>query len=147
LKISEKTELEKLDVYTDRFPMLNLRKSIKRGYLNLKMVCFIIISTQLFENISLSVIVVNSAVMIFDDSNTAATPNPIFGMFELIFQYLYTVEMVFKILGLGFIIGPDSYIRDEWNVLDFFIVMMGYVSMILDSQVSEDSSVDQPGEP
>jgi hypothetical protein len=127
--------------------MLNLRKSIKRGYLNLKMVCFIIISTQLFENISLSVIVVNSAVMIFDDSNTAATPNPIFGMFELIFQYLYTVEMVFKILGLGFIIGPDSYIRDEWNVLDFFIVMMGYVSMILDSQVSEDSSVDQPGEP
>ena len=147
MKISEKTELEKLDVYTDRFPMLNLRKSIKRGYLNLKMVCFIIISTQLFENISLSVIVVNSAVMIFDDSNTAATPNPIFGMFELIFQYLYTVEMVFKILGLGFIIGPDSYIRDEWNVLDFFIVMMGYVSMILDSQVSEDSEVDQPGEP
>ena len=147
MKISEKTELEKLDVYTDRFPMLNLRKSIKRGYLNLKMICFIIISTQLFENISLSVIVVNSAVMIFDDSNTAATPNPIFGMFELIFQYLYTVEMVFKILGLGFIIGPDSYIRDEWNVLDFFIVMMGYVSMILDSQVSEDSEVDQPGEP
>lgn len=111
------------------------------------MICFIIISTQLFENISLSVIVVNSAVMIFDDSNTAATPNPIFGMFELIFQYLYTVEMVLKILGLGFIIGPDSYIRDEWNVLDFFIVMMGYVSMILDSQVSEDDTVDQPGEP
>lgn len=132
LKIADKTDIEKLDVYTDRFPMLNLRKSLSRAFLNLKMMCYLIISTKLFENISLTIIIVNSLVMVFDDTATEDTPNPIFAKFELIFQYLYTVEMVLKILGLGFIIGPDSYMRDEWNILDFFIVIMGYVSMILE---------------
>jgi hypothetical protein len=139
LKISEKSEIEKLDVYTDRFPMLNLRKTLKRGYLNVKMVCYMIITTSLFENISLTIIIINSMVMVFDDSAIADTPNPIFAIFELIFQYLYTVEMVLKILGLGFIMGPNSYIRDEWNILDFIIVMMGYVTMFLEAGGSEES--------
>ena len=133
MKISEKSEIERLDVYTDRFPMLNLRKAVNRGYLGVKMACYMIISTKLFDNISLSIIVFNSFVMVFDNSATVEFPNPIFATFELLFQYLYTVEMVLKILGMGFIIGPDSYIRDEWNILDFFIVMIGYVSMIADA--------------
>ena len=88
-----------------------------------------IISTKLFENISLSIIIVNSLVMIVDNKidNDELKNN-----FELIFQYLYTVEMVLKIMGLGFIFGPGTYMRDEWNILDFFIVMMGYASMILE---------------
>jgi hypothetical protein len=36
LKISEKTELEKLDVYTDRFPLLTVRKTLLRAHLNVK---------------------------------------------------------------------------------------------------------------
>jgi hypothetical protein len=81
----------------------------------------------------LAVIIANSVVMMVDDSATNDNPSKIFGVLELWFQYAYTVEMVFKILGLGFIMGPDSYIKDTWNLLDFFIVMMGYVSMIADS--------------
>lgn len=94
-----------------------------------------IISTKLFENISLSIIIVNSLVMIVDNKieNEELKDN-----FELIFQYLYTVEMVLKIMGLGFIIGPGTYMRDEWNILDFFIVMMGYASMILEKDSKDD---------
>lgn len=40
LKVAEKTDLEKLEVYTDRFPMLNLRKSIHKGLLLVKLACF-----------------------------------------------------------------------------------------------------------
>ena len=94
------------------------------------MACYMIISTKLFDNISLSIIIFNSFVMVFDNSATVEFPNPIFATFELLFQYLYTVEMVLKILGMGFIIGPDSYIRDEWNILDFFIVMTSYSGVI-----------------
>jgi hypothetical protein len=85
LKISDKSELEKLDVYTDRFPMLGMRKSIKRFLLNIKLVCSIIIGTKLFENISLSVIIFNSLVMVVDDSATNDNPNPIFADFENLF--------------------------------------------------------------
>jgi hypothetical protein len=48
-----------------------------------------------------------------------------------IFQYLYTIEMVFKILSLGFILNKGSYLRDAWNILDFTIIASGYVGMFL----------------
>ena len=85
MKISEKTNIEMLDVYTDRFPLLNLRKAIHRGYLGVNLACNMIISNKLFENISLSIIIVNSMVMVVDDSATTEYPNPIFEKFELIF--------------------------------------------------------------
>ena len=52
--------------------------------------------------------------------------------FEYIFQGLYTVEMVLKIIGLGFIFGSGAYLRDPWNILDFTIVMSGWLTTIQD---------------
>ena len=43
---------------------------------------------------------------------------------------LYSVEMVLKIIGLGFIFGPKAYLQDSWNILDFIIVLSGYVTLI-----------------
>jgi hypothetical protein len=80
-----------------------------------KLVCFEIINTKLFDDISLIVIVVNSLVMTVDDSATNDNPNPIWEMFESIFLVLYTIEMGFKIVGLTFILGPEPYILDVWN--------------------------------
>ena len=39
--------------------------------------------------------------------------------------------MVLKILGLGFIFNKGAYLRDAWNILDFTIVMTGYLSLLL----------------
>jgi hypothetical protein len=35
--------------------------------------------------------------------------------------------MVLKISGLGFVLNSGSYLRDSWNILDFIIVMSGYL--------------------
>ena len=43
--------------------------------------------------------------------------------------------MVLKILGMGFIFNKGAYLRDSFNILDFFIVMSAYFSM-LDSEGS-----------
>jgi hypothetical protein len=37
------------------------------------------------------------------------------------------MEMVLKILGLGFVFNKGAYLRDPWNILDFVIVMTGYL--------------------
>lgn len=50
-----------------------------------------------------------------------------------IFQYLYTIEMVVKIVSLGFILNKGSYLRDAWNILDFVIIASGYLGMFLGS--------------
>lgn len=46
---------------------------------------------------------------------------------DTVFLVLYSIEMVLKILGLGFVFNKDAYLRDAWNVLDFTIVMTGYL--------------------
>ena len=104
------------------------------------MACSIVISTKIFDNICLLIIIANSVTMIFDDSATSDNPNPLFAILENIFLILYSIEMAFKIIGLGFIMGEDAYIRDSWNVLDFFIVMSSYVTLLSASKEIETNS-------
>jgi len=49
---------------------------------------------------------------------------------ENVFLALYSIEMVLKILGLGFIFNKGAYIRDPWNILDFVIVMSAYLTIV-----------------
>ena len=40
---------------------------------------------------------------------------------DKIFNYLFIIEMSFKLVAMGFYMDENSYLRDEWNQLDFFI--------------------------
>ncbi|CAG9463932.1 unnamed protein product [Pedinophyceae sp. YPF-701] len=46
---------------------------------------------------------------------------------ELVFNSIFTLEMVLRILALG---GPIAYMREPWNVFDFCMVAVGYTSFI-----------------
>jgi hypothetical protein len=48
-----------------------------------------------------------------------------------IFLYIYSIEMVLKIIAMGFFMRQYSYMRDAWNVLDFLVVIAGWVSASL----------------
>lgn len=49
---------------------------------------------------------------------------------DYIFTGIYTVEMLLKIMGMGFFYNKGSYLRDNWNILDFFIVITSYIPII-----------------
>lgn len=83
--------------------------------------------------------------MIFDDTDRSDNPNPIFADLETTFLVLYTIEMVFKILGQGFMFGENTYIWDPWNFLDFFIVMSSYAGYITTEDTSDVSRKFEPG--
>jgi hypothetical protein len=70
-------------------------------------------------------------------------PSYIFGLLDNIFLCLYSSEMILKIVGLGFIFGKNSYIKNPWNMLDFIIVMSGLMTV---GTSSEDAVID-PGNP
>jgi hypothetical protein len=57
------------------------------------------------------------------------SPSPPQTHSELPFNLIFTVEMVLKIVALGFV-GKNTYLGDKWNWLDFFIVFIGYIGMI-----------------
>ena len=74
-------------------------------------------------------ILANSVILAIEDPSIY-DPHPIFKQIDDVFLALYSVEMVLKILGMGFFLNQGSYLRDAWNCLDFLIVLSGYLSLI-----------------
>ena len=44
---------------------------------------------------------------------------------EFYFLAIFCVEMCLKILALGFVLHPGSYLRNVWNIMDFVVVVTG----------------------
>ena len=40
------------------------------------------------------------------------------------------MEMIVRILSLGFIFNKGAYLRSYWNILDFICVVTGYIGML-----------------
>ncbi|KAL3970008.1 Rho guanine nucleotide exchange factor 25 [Sarotherodon galilaeus] len=51
---------------------------------------------------------------------------------EYTFTAIYTFEFLVKILARGFCIGKFTFLRDPWNWLDFSVIVMAYVTELLD---------------
>ena len=96
---------------TDRFPLLKLRKAIYKFVVLLNMVSKAIISTSFFDNFTTMIILLNCITMMLNNP-IDPNPDPFFEYIEIVFLVLYTGEMVLKIMGLGFVMGEGSYLRD-----------------------------------
>lgn len=46
---------------------------------------------------------------------------------EYVFLVIFTTECVMKIIAFGFMMHQGAYLRNGWNLLDFTIVVIGYV--------------------
>lgn len=49
------------------------------------------------------------------------------------FTAVFAVEMVLKVVDLGIICHPKSYLRDIWNIMDSVVVLCAIISMTLDA--------------
>ena len=39
--------------------------------------------------------------------------------------------MILKIIAMGFFMETNSYLRDAWNILDFIVVMCGWLGILV----------------
>ena len=62
-------------------------------------------------------------------------PQPYVQYCDYVFLALYTLELVLKVIGMGFLLSKNAYLRDPWNVLDFVIVLTAYISVFSTSEV------------
>ena len=51
---------------------------------------------------------------------------------------MFTIEAVMKIIAMGFFLHEGSYLRNGWNVLDFFIVVIGIVTLAFAGSIKVD---------
>ena len=52
---------------------------------------------------------------------------------DLAFNFAFILEAILKVIALGFAMDNNSYLRDSWNGLDFFIVVVSIIDMSLSS--------------
>ena len=46
---------------------------------------------------------------------------------EWVFNIVFLIECVVKIIALGFIMGPNAYLKESWNILDFIVVVSSLI--------------------
>ena len=115
-----------------------------------------VVSHKYFEYTIILLIILSSITLALDSAKLqdsieqceagkpcgAKTILDVLAQLDLAFVFLFTIEAALKIVVMGFAFHPGSYLRNAWNVLDFFIVIVGLVLWRLSSSGSGAESVE-----
>ncbi|CAF0755497.1 unnamed protein product [Brachionus calyciflorus] len=86
-----------------------------------------IVTWQFFDWFMILTILINLIILAIPlDTNQA-------NITEYVFNSIYTIEAILKILARGFFLKPYTYIRDPWNILDFLILIISWITIILNA--------------
>lgn len=127
LRIVEMNDFESLEVYTDRFPLLRIRKALMYLYYCVQHFCLYIVRNPVFEFCSISLIVINTVFLMMDDPTTKSATS-LADTSDKPLTIMYTVEACLKITAYGFLFGRTPYIRELWNILDFVIILSSWLT-------------------
>lgn len=92
-----------------------------------------------FDNVILCLIFTSSVMLALDTPliNPNSTEAKIYSLIDMIHTVLFTIEMLIKIIGLGFFSNSlkdpqlQPYIKSTWNTLDFFVVMSSLLELLM----------------
>ena len=92
--------------------------------------CANLISHPKFDTTILAFIVFSSIVLAVD--NPLLNPESGFAKALLYIDYvlttIFTIEMLLKVVALGFVMNEGTYLRNSWNVLDCIVVVISIIS-------------------
>jgi hypothetical protein len=130
-------ELQKLREENKDVSVLLMRsKYAARSYADVSLFCctvtnpirqrvISIVLNPWFDRFILMVIIANCIFLALDDPGEEQNADQFIA--ELIFLIIFTIEMILKVLAMGFALKQHSYLRDPWNFLDFVVVVVGWV--------------------
>ena len=115
--------------FFDYYCCFNQRKKINEVMVYVRFYCRFLVDNPIFDYLSLLVIIVNTLLILISDP----TDNNNYGnITDNYFLYFYTFECILKIIAFRFWASEDAYIRDAWNMLDFFVVVVGWILFIVE---------------
>ncbi|PNW76369.1 hypothetical protein CHLRE_11g467528v5 [Chlamydomonas reinhardtii] len=99
----------------------------------LRKACVYIASHKLFEWFMLAIILANCVTLALATPGKPGFESTRLGKNLRISEYvwlgIFTLELLIRVIALGFIRGKGSYIRDKWNIIDFVVVGLGYLDL------------------
>lgn len=70
---------------------------------------------------------ISLALYDYSDRDSTTINNQIIDMAGQVFTMLFAIESCLEIIAKGFIIHKNAYLKNGWGILDFLVVISGYV--------------------
>ena len=100
-----------------------------KSFSRLRQLVHWIVTKKLFDMFIMFIIVLSSIALASEDPVDESSPrNKILGTADYFFTAIFTMECTLKILDLGFVLHPGSYLRDFWNFMDITVVSCALIS-------------------
>ncbi|XP_073986797.1 calcium voltage-gated channel subunit cacophony isoform X7 [Rhodnius prolixus] len=134
-KVNKKEEEEKKadtdDELTGPKPMLPYSSMFILSPTNpLRSLAHWVVNLRYFDVFIMVVITLSSIALAAEDPVVEnSTRNIILNYFDYAFTGVFTIEMLLKILDMGIILHPGSYLREFWNIMDAVVVICAAVSL------------------
>ena len=103
--------------------------------------CMQLCGYKWFDNFILVMILLSTARLILDTFVNGYFWVLAFDVCDLFFNIVFLIECFVKVIALGFVMDEGSYLRDNWNKIDLFIVAFSlldfyslYTKYLTDSQ-------------
>jgi hypothetical protein len=61
----------------------------------------------------------------YSDRDDKSTKNVVLDYFGKVFTIVFFFEFFAKVIAKGFILGPNAYLKNAWNFIDFVVVISG----------------------
>ncbi|XP_055380450.1 voltage-dependent calcium channel type A subunit alpha-1 isoform X7 [Condylostylus longicornis] len=92
-----------------------------------------VVNLRYFDFFIMIVICLSSIALAAEDPVNEDSPrNQILNYFDYCFTCVFTIEMLLKVVDLGIILHPGSYLREFWNIMDAVVVICAGVSIGFD---------------
>lgn len=90
---------------------------------------FYMVNTPIFNGLIIFIILLNTIVLAIQEKYPAWDESvlAVLNQTNVIFTIVFTVEVVFKLLGLG----VGGYVQDKFNIFDCIIVLVSLVDLIM----------------
>ncbi|KAF5297478.1 hypothetical protein FQR65_LT10014 [Abscondita terminalis] len=99
-----------------------------------------VVNLRYFDFFIMIVICLSSIALACEDPIVENSPrNTYLDKLDYAFTGVFAVEMLLKIIDLGVILHPGSYLREFWNIMDAIVVICALVSMGFDLMETEGS--------
>ncbi|GLI71626.1 hypothetical protein VaNZ11_016896 [Volvox africanus] len=123
--------LKHYDVLTAAYPEASC--FVFRKSSTFRKACVHVSHSKAFENFIFFIIICNCVTLALSSSRQdfdRTRLGQVIIKIDYAFIAIFTLEMILKIVSMGFVLKKGTYLRDGWNVLDFLVVIFSYLGLI-----------------
>lgn len=113
------------------------RKEIKK----MTLLCQKIISNNHWEHFMQIIIILSCLSIVFETYVRSDLSFTILISFDHVFNIIFLIEFIIKIIAHGIVEEKESYMRNQWNIMDFFILILSFVDSISRSIIGSNDGV------